>query len=145
MIKSLKIWQDFNELYQIITKLNPSPDDIQEYFEKAKDWIQLFISLQGKRKGYSRARVTPYMHAMVYHVPLFLNNYRTVKLFTGQGMGKNNDVARSTVLRKSNKWDSVSDVLRLESRQWELRQHERNKRSYTKVKFRLLGKGYYRR
>ena len=128
----IKIWQDFNELYQIITQVNPTTQDIQDYFVRAKNWVQLFLSLAGKRKGYDRARVTPYMHAMVYHIPKFLTNYQTVKVFTGQGVERNNDVARSTVLRKSNKWDATSDVLRLESRQWQLRQHERNKRQYEK-------------
>ena len=123
----IKIWQDVNELYQIITQVNPTTQDIQDYFVKAKNWVQLFLSLVGKCKGYDRARVTPYMHAMVYHIPKFLTNYQTVKVFTGQGVA-----LRSTVLRKSSKWDATSDVLRLESREWQLRQHERNKRQYEK-------------
>ena len=61
------------------------------------------------------------MHAMVYHIPKFLEAYKTVKIFSGQGVDKNNDMARSIVLRKSNNWDGVGDVLKLESRQWELR------------------------
>jgi hypothetical protein len=42
-------------------------------------------------------------------------------------------VARSTVMRKSNKWDCTRDVLRSESRQRELSQHERSKRTCEKV------------
>ena len=72
------------------------------------------------------------MHAMVYHVQTFLKTYKTVKMFSGQGVGKNNDVARSIVLRKSNNWDAAADVLKLESRQWELRKQERAMRMYTK-------------
>ena len=45
--------------------------------------------------GYKRANVTPYMHAMVYHIPRFLEDYQTIKLFTGQGVEKNNDMARA--------------------------------------------------
>ncbi|CAB4046238.1 Hypothetical predicted protein [Paramuricea clavata] len=71
---------------------------------------------------------------MVYHLPKFLETYKTVKLFSGQGVEKNNDVARSIVLRKSNNWDAAADVLKLESRQWDLREKERIKRSYTKKK-----------
>jgi hypothetical protein len=41
-------------------------------------------------------------------------------------------VACSTVMRKSNKWD-CNEVLRSESRQKELSQHERSKRTYEKV------------
>lgn len=72
------------------------------------------------------------MHAMVYHIPKFFEMFRTVKIFTGQRVEKNNDVARSIVLRKSNKWDGPGDVLILETRQWELKDRERTKRSYTK-------------
>ena len=36
------------------------------------------------------------------------------------------------MLHKSNKWDAVTDVLRQESRQWELRDKERPKRPYSK-------------
>ena len=55
-----------------------------------------------------------------------------VTIFTGQGVEKNNDVARARILRKSNKWDSAGDVLRQEQRQWELKEHEREVRSYTR-------------
>lgn len=66
--------------------------------------------------------MTPYMHAMVYHIPTFLQNYKTIKLFTGQGVEKkkNNDMARAIVVRKSNKWNAPADILKLESRQWNL-------------------------
>ena len=45
---------------------------------------------------------------------------------------KNNDAARSTVLRKSNKWDGPADVLKHEARLWELKHRQRPKRNYTK-------------
>ena len=57
--------------------------------------------------------------------------YQSVKVFTGQGVEKNN-VARSVVLRKSNKKNPASDVLQLEFRQWKLRNSECTKRSYCK-------------
>ena len=62
---------------------------------------------------------------------MFLELYGSVKIFTGQGVEKNNDVARSIVLRKSNKWDLACDVLRHEKRQWELQDCERRPRGYT--------------
>lgn len=56
-----------------------------------------------------------------------------MRLFTGQGVEKKkDDKARAIVLRKSNNWDAPMDILRLESRQWELRGSEHSKRSYTK-------------
>ena len=47
--------------------------------------------------------------------------YQTVGIFIGQGVERNIDVARSTVLMKSNKKDFVGDVLLQESCQWYLR------------------------
>ena len=100
--------------------------------KKASSWLKAFLSLNGKMKGHERQRVTPYMHILVAHVPHFLELYKSIKIFTGQGVEKNNDTARSVVHRKSNKWDAPMDILKLEHRQWELRSHEREKRLYTK-------------
>ena len=47
--------------------------------------MKLFLSLGGKVIGYEKARITPYMHAMVYHVPKFMELHGGIKKFTGQG------------------------------------------------------------
>ena len=133
------LWEKFGEIYSTVTCMKPSTEMRNDYFCKAKEWVNLFISLRDKRLGYKRANVTPYMHAMVYHIPRFLEDYQTIKLFTGQGVEKNNDMARAIVLKKSNNWDAPTDILRVESRQWELREHERSKRSYTKKNFTYWG------
>ena len=44
-------------------------------------------------------------------------------------MEKNNDDAKQVMYHKSNKWDAVRDILLKESRQWDLQQHERQKRN----------------
>ena len=53
---------------------------------KAKHWVNLFTSTAGMCPGHEQARVTPYMHAMVYHVPRFMRNQSGIKTFTGQGI-----------------------------------------------------------
>ena len=83
-----KIWLDFHEIYQTISKDNPTEHDIENSHRQAKAWINLFLSLNGKRKGYNKTRVTPYMHILVYHVPVFLKQYSTLKVFTGLGVEK---------------------------------------------------------
>ncbi|XP_028417141.1 uncharacterized protein LOC114541415 [Dendronephthya gigantea] len=127
-----QIWRDFQVVYQQINKWEPE-GSVTEYWIKAKNWIKLFLQLNGKLEGYERKRITPYMHIMVQHVPRFFELHHSIKQFTGQGVEKNNDVARSVVLRKSNKRDSTGDVLRMEQRQWELRGHERKARIYNKT------------
>lgn len=128
------IWQKFSTVYAIVTCKDPSDEMIADYFLKAKEWVNLFISLHGKVIGHKRANVTPYMHAMVYHIPKVFQMFKSIKIFTGQGVEKNNDVARSTVLKKSNKWDGPADVLKHEARLWELKERERPKRNYDKNK-----------
>lgn len=73
------------------------------------------------------------MHALVY-VPIFINNYKNFKQFTGQGVEKNNDDAKKIFFHKSNKWDAAQDVLLLEHRQKLLQNCERQKRKYDKKK-----------
>ena len=76
-----------------------------------------------------------YMQAMVYYIPKLFQMFKSVKVFTGQGVEKINDVARSTVLRKSNKWDGPGDVLKHEAWLLELKHRERPKGNYTKKNF----------
>ena len=52
---------------------------------QAVSWVELFLSLGGKCVGYEKARITPYIHAMVYHVPKFMRLHSGIKKFTGQG------------------------------------------------------------
>jgi hypothetical protein len=42
--------------------------------------------------GYEKARITPYIHILLYHVPRFIKDDTSLKSFTGQGIEKINDV-----------------------------------------------------
>ena len=126
-----KIWSDFKFYYDFITDCKLDSSSAYEAFEKAKNWIELFCSLRHTRPGYTRPRITPYMHIMCYHVPFFIQQYGCFKKFTGQGVEKNND-AKRVLFQKSNKCNAAKDILFMESRQWDLKEHERNKGTYTK-------------
>ena len=52
---------------------------------QAKHWIVLFNSLAGECEGYKKSNITPYMHVMTYHMPIFMQKHGGVKKFTGQG------------------------------------------------------------
>ena len=127
------IWTEFTEIYKILNDWNLEKDPT-EFFMKAKEWLSLFVSFNGKREGYERAWVTPYMHIMVTHIPKFFELHKSVKIFTGQEVEKNNDVALAIILRKSNKWDSAGDVLQQQQCQWELKEHKQEVCSYTMCK-----------
>ena len=129
-----QIWTDFECLYNQISDFNLSKTSANAIFVQAKAWVELFCSLKGIRPGYTRPRVTPYMHTLVYHIPFFVKMHGCFKKFTGQGVEKNNDEAKRVLFNKSNKWDAAKDILCTESRQWDLKRHERMKGQYTKRK-----------
>lgn len=121
------LWKQFSDIYDIITCKLPSQEMVDSYFSKAQECVNLFLSLRDKCKGYAKVNVIPYMHLMVYHIPQFLQTFKSLKIFTGQGVEKNNDQARNIVLHKSNKWDSSKDILKHEARLWALKDRERVK------------------
>ena len=105
----------------------------QNFGCKLNNGSQISLPWQAWGKVYKWKRVTPYMHIMVGHIPWFFRMYKTVKILTGQSTERNNDVARSIPLRKSNKWDSVGDVSCQESSQWPLKNMKRTPRIYCKL------------
>jgi hypothetical protein len=67
--------------------------------------------LKDKEERYSKTNITPCIHLFVYHVPKLLGGDGSVKIFTGQGVEKTNDVvtttnATSTMLVKTPFWHS---------------------------------------
>jgi len=111
--KVIEIWRTFGDLYTFISAWSPAQQNPSEFHLKASAWVKLFTSLNGKVNEFERKRATPYMHILVAHVPHFLKLYKSIKVFTGQGVEKNNDVA---ILHKSNKWNPTADILKVESR-----------------------------
>ena len=138
----IKLWLDFGFLYQLINQTSDdNPNLYVDVFSKAREFINLFCSLGSSRIGYNNSRVTPYMHALAYHAPIFLKNHLSFKQFTGQGVEKNNDDAKKIFYQKSNKWDAAHDVLLHESRQLALKHNEHNKRRYEKKDENYWGSG----
>ena len=111
----LQLWSDFRALYNIISDYDTKAEQYLEVEQKGKKFINLLCSLGGKRLKYDNERVTPYMHTIPYHVPYVIQQFSTMKQFTGQGVEKNNDDAKRIFFQKSNKWDAARDVLQLES------------------------------
>ena len=91
----MKLWRGFESLCHLI---NADPEEnenlVLDVSEKSEEFIELFCSFGGTRVEYNKFQVTPYMHALSYHVPVFIKNHKTFKQFTGQGAEKNNDDAK---------------------------------------------------
>jgi len=78
------LWNDFYKLTNHHSKVESDPDD---FAKNAKDWVNMFTSI------YQKKDVTPYMHALVYHVPEFLKLYNgDLTMFNQQRLKKLNDV-----------------------------------------------------
>ena len=57
----VEVWQRFNALYAVVNHDYHDQNGVTSanIFGLANDWVKLFISLEGKRKGYEKKRVTP--------------------------------------------------------------------------------------
>lgn len=67
VIKNL--WEEFGEIYSTLTCTELSTEIRNDYLSKAKEWVNLLISLRDKRVGYKRENVTPYIHAWFITFP----------------------------------------------------------------------------
>lgn len=52
---------------------------------QATAWVTLFLSLEDNHRGYAKENITPYIHAMVYHVPRSMTMHKGIQNFSGQG------------------------------------------------------------
>ena len=84
----IELWTTFSDLYHLITAPDVDETTGNQIFENGKQWINLFRSLGGKRQGYEKASVTPYMHCIPYHNPKVVRDHGSLKMFTGQGVEK---------------------------------------------------------
>ncbi|XP_022808035.1 uncharacterized protein LOC111345047 [Stylophora pistillata] len=127
----VELWKGFAEMYfKFISSFEPT--DIDEYHQKIKTWIDTFANLGHKRVGYTRERVTCYLHSAAYHIPNMVKKYENLKQFSGQGVEKNNDDARRIIQRKTNHTDDPADILRAEHRIRLLKHRGRKSRKYLK-------------
>jgi len=59
-------------------------DRSSNIFKQAIEWGKQLLNMTGD--GYAHTcPITPYIHLMIYHVPVMLQKYETMKIFTGQG------------------------------------------------------------
>ena len=62
----------------------PETDRSSTIFQQAIEWGKQLLNMTGD--GYVHTcLITPYIHMMIYHVPVMLQKFETMKIFTGQG------------------------------------------------------------
>lgn len=129
----IRLWKCFADFYFKLCGLTSSEEMTNaSLFNHAKLFIDTFLSLEGVRKGYERSRVTPYMHVMLYHMPRLVQDNCGITQFSGQGMEKANDRAKTIHQNRSNKSDSCTAILKNSSRQNRLKYLGRTPRTHTK-------------
>ncbi|XP_078347604.1 uncharacterized protein LOC144632757 [Oculina patagonica] len=128
-----RLWNGFSEVLDLINKEKHTDQDIKDLQEKAKDWASLMVNMSGSGAGYLHETIiTPYMHALVFHVPTMIEMHGSLKYFSGQGVEKKNDDFRRYFHRKINRWDACNSLLLVEKRQEMLQDYERQPRKYFK-------------
>ena len=91
-----KLWKDFLAIAELSSSSNKDEIDIEEFSRETKVWLELFLSM------YQTKHVTPYMHALVWHVPEFLRLFGSICPFTQQGLEKLNDKTTKDFFRSTN-------------------------------------------
>ena len=90
------LWKNFLVIAELLSSSNQHEINVEEFSMKTKSWLELFLTL------YHTKHVTPYMHALVWHVPEFLSLYGTICPFTQQGLEKLNDKTTKDFFRSTN-------------------------------------------
>ena len=97
-----RIWTQFLLLNESIRSESLSPAEISVFASDAKSWLQLFLQV------YQTKCVTPYMHALVSHMPQFLSIHGAINPFTQQGVEKLNDMYTHYYFHSTNHRESDS-------------------------------------
>ncbi len=111
-----QLWEGFLEIYNTITLDEISNDAVMSLKARIKKWMVLFKSV------YQTKHVTPYMHALMHHVPEFIRLHGSLVKFNQQGLEKLNqnqtkDFYRATNFRRQEavfmllqKWNRLKEV-----------------------------------
>lgn len=94
-----KLWKEFASLNESIRSESMATFEITAFEEKVKLWLELFLQV------YQTKHVTPYMHALVAHLPEFLTIYGSIIPFTQQGLERLNDQYTHYYFRGTNHRD----------------------------------------
>lgn len=79
----IKLWSDFHTLCKIISHYKLKAEQYLEDAQTGNEFINVFCSLGDKRLNNTKERVAPYMHTILYHVPIIIKKISTTKKFSG--------------------------------------------------------------
>ena len=106
-----QLWKQFLTIIDMLSSHNPqlSKEQIQD---ASKSFLEQFLKL------YHTKHVTPYIHALVWHVPEFIQLYGNISPFTQQGLEKLNDKTTKNFFRSTNQrgLDSLKQIVNKSNR-----------------------------
>ena len=71
--------------------------DFLWFNEQKKVFLEAYLLINETNK------ITPYIHALFYHIPEFIQKYKNLSLFQTQSLEKLNDIRKTHYFRNSNK------------------------------------------
>ena len=90
------LWSDFITLESRLHSESVSPVEAKDIGQDAKDWVVKFTTI------YQSKFVTPYLHIFAMHITEFLLKYKSLVIFTLQGMEKLNDATTIDFAKSTN-------------------------------------------
>jgi len=91
-----KLWSDFIALESWLHLQSVPPVEAEDIGKDAKDWVVKFTII------YQSKYVTPYIHNFAMHLDEFLLRYKSLVIFTLQGMEKLNDATTLDFAKSTN-------------------------------------------
>ena len=90
-----ELWKKFQEITEMLSSSGPEVNK-EQMEEQCNIFLVMFLKL------YPTKHVTPYMHALRWHVPEFIEMYGKISPFTQQGLEKLNDKTTKDFFRSTN-------------------------------------------
>ena len=128
----VELWEMFYAIYKKVASTEVG--DIDTLEEEIKSWVVKFCNLGNHLPGYEKAKVTPYIHCLMCHIPHMMCRFGNIRQFSGHGVEKLNDVARQIHHRRSNKHNPTEDVFLATGRLEELDRRGRERRKRTNMR-----------
>ncbi|XP_060083702.1 uncharacterized protein LOC132562943 [Ylistrum balloti] len=118
-----ELWDAFSDINMILKSLSPNPDEVQR---KAENWCRMYVSL------YQSRDITPYIHALRYHVSELIKFHGNLVSFSQQGLEKMNDIITKSYFRATNHKGllALKQVMEKQNRLVLLSKHKRKRRVY---------------
>lgn len=101
------LWKTFLEITEMLSSAATQVPSKQHNQEKSKCFFEMFLEL------YQTKHITPYMHALRWHLPEFVEMYGKISMFTQQGLEKLNDKTTKDFFRSTNQRgvDSLKQIV----------------------------------